>query len=177
MSFFRFVLRVFGWKVIGIFPDEIKKAVIIAAPHTSNWDFVFGWMAYKSLGVNAKYLMKKEMFFFPLGSLLRKMGAISVDRRPGNNVVEEIVNAIKSEDSFLLTITPEGTRSKVELWKDGFYRICNQANIPLFLAKIDFEKKEIGLLKEFKISSDYDSDIIKIMENYWASMARHPNQF
>ena len=174
MNFCRFILRIFGWKVVGVFPKDIRKAVIIAAPHTSNWDFVFGWMTYKSLGIRAKYLMKKEMFFFPLGFFLKRMGAIAIDRSPGNNVVEDIVNAMKSSNHFILTITPEGTRSKVENWKDGFYRICRQAEVTLFLAKIDFGNKEIGLIGEFVPSGDYESDLKKIQQNYSAAMAKHP---
>jgi len=177
MNLFGYVLKLFGWKVIGFFPDSVKKAVIIAAPHTSNWDFVLGWMAYKSLDVRAKYLMKKEIFFFPLGVFLKRMGAIPVDRLPGNNVVEEIVNSMKSIDDFILTITPEGTRSKVENWKDGFYRICRQAEVPLFLAKIDFNNKEIGLIGEFALSGDYESDLQEIKQNYSASMAKHPENY
>lgn len=177
MNLARIILKIFGWNVLGSFPKEIQKAVIIAAPHTSNWDFIIGFLAYKSLYVKAKYLMKKEMFFFPLGFVLKKLGAIPVDRHPGNNVVEEVVNSFRNEDHFILTITPEGTRSKVEKWKDGFYRICFQAEVPLFLAKIDFKKKEVGVLREFELSTDYEDDIIKIKAHYNKQMAKHPALF
>ena len=177
MNFSKYILKIFGWKVVGFFPKEVNKAVVIAAPHTSNWDFIVGLMAYKALGISAKYLMKKEMFFFPLGGLLRSIGAIPVDRRPGNNVVEEIVKDMGNSKEFILTITPEGTRSRVAKWKDGFYRICKQAEVPLFLAKIDFRNKEVGLLEEFVLSNDYDKDLKEIQKKYRSVEAKYPEKF
>lgn len=177
MQIARWILKVLGWKVINNFPQEVKKAVVIAAPHTSNWDFIMGFLAYKAIGIHARYLMKKEAFFFPIAYFLKRMGAIPVDRRPGNHVVDDIVEEINSAQRFVLTITPEGTRSKVGQWKDGFYRICNRAQIPLYLAKIDFDKKELGVLQQFEISGDFEEDIKKIKAHYKAEMARHPELF
>jgi 1-acyl-sn-glycerol-3-phosphate acyltransferase len=177
MKLSQIILKAAGWKVIGIFPKEIKKAVVIAAPHTSNWDFFLGFFAYKVLGISAKFLVKKEAFFFPMGILLKAMGGISIDRSPGNSVVDQVVEEMKNTDNFILTIAPEGTRSPVQEWKTGFWRIAKQARVPVFLGKIDFQSKTIGLIQKFDLSDNFDTDIKTIRTYYKKEWAIKPEGF
>lgn len=176
-SLSKIILKIFGWKVMGEFPQNTQKAVVIAAPHTSNWDFFLGFFAYQFLGIDARFLVKKEAFFFPMNIIIKKMGGIAVDRSPGNSVVEQVVNAMNSSERFVLTIAPEGTRSRVDEWKSGFYRITKSANVPLFLGMIDYSTKTIGLFDQFNLSDNYESDLKKIMSYYKKEWAKYPQQF
>ncbi len=177
MNFSRFILRLFGWKVIGELPKGVRKAVIIGAPHTSNWDFVIAFFSYKALGFKAITLMKKEMFKFPFGGIMKMLGSMPVDRRPGNTVVDEAIEMMKNADDFIITITPEGTRSKVEEWKSGFYRIAMGAGVPLFLGVANYKDKEAGILGEFKITGDFEKDIVEIKKRYKKEWAKFPEKF
>jgi 1-acyl-sn-glycerol-3-phosphate acyltransferase len=173
----KFILRIFGWKVINNLPPEIKKCVVTMAPHTSNWDFLLGWIGYGSLGINSTYLIKKEAFFFPLGPLLKALGAIPVDRKSKNNVVHQVVDLINNSESMFLTITPEGTRSLNRNWKRGYYYIAENANVPLALGFLDYEKKIGGIGQMFTPTGDYDSDL-KVIENFYKNkIALHPENF
>jgi 1-acyl-sn-glycerol-3-phosphate acyltransferase len=116
-SFSRFLLRLFGWQIKGSIPADIRKCVIIAAPHTSNIDFVIGRLAYYVLGVSVKFLIKKESFKGPKGKLLIKMGGIPVDRNRSNNLVDQIADLFTLAEQLNVVITPEGTRKLVKTWK------------------------------------------------------------
>jgi 1-acyl-sn-glycerol-3-phosphate acyltransferase len=177
MHLSRFILRIFGWKVIGEFPSDISKAIVIAAPHTSNWDLFIGYAAYRALGIRARFLVKKEAFFFPLGNLIKAMGGIPVDRSPGNSTVDQVVAEMNQSDEFILTIAPEGTRSAVYEWKSGFWRICKATDAPLYLGLIDYKHKRVGLIKEFELSDEYELDILKIKTLYRKEWAKYPDKY
>ncbi len=166
-----------GWKLVGEVPPGIRKAVVIEAPHTSNWDFFIGFVAFRALGVKAKFLIKKEAFKGPLGKITRSLGGIPVDRGSKNTVVADVVKAMETSDDFILTITPEGTRKKVKVWKSGFYQIVQAANVPLILGFMNYKTKEIGLIKEFHITGDYKTDLIDIQKHYIDKEAKHPENF
>ncbi|MBN2746344.1 MAG: 1-acyl-sn-glycerol-3-phosphate acyltransferase [Bacteroidales bacterium] len=177
MQISRLILSLAGWNVVGTFPEGIKKAVVIAAPHTSNWDIIIGFLAYRALGIKAKFLVKKEIFFFPLGLLLRAIGGIAIDRSPGNSTVNQVIEQMTSAKHFILTIAPEGTRSPVKEWKSGFWRIAQTTKVPLFLGKIDYKTKTVGLIKEFEITSDFETDITEIQRLYKKEWAKNPTGF
>lgn len=175
--FAKLVMRMIGWKVTGSIPPEIKKCVIIAAPHTSNWDFFIGRMAYWQLGVPVKFLIKKEAFDHPLGWLVKRMGGIPVDRKKSNNLVDQVASVFDDYSILNIVVTPEGTRKLVEQWKKGFYFIALKAGVPIVLGFVDYHKKIGGFGPVIYPSGDYNSDIIAIESFYKDKTAKHPEKF
>ncbi|HRY33287.1 MAG TPA: 1-acyl-sn-glycerol-3-phosphate acyltransferase [Bacteroidales bacterium] len=173
----RLILRLSGWKIKGEFPFQYKKSVVIEAPHTSMWDFVFGWLALRTLGIQVKFLIKKEMFVWPLGYPLRKLGGIPIDRHRNNRMVSYISELFDKHESLYITITPEGTRKKVEHWKKGFYYIAMHARVPVVLTYLDYGKKEGGVGPVLWPSGDFQSDWQIIETFYRGKKARHPERF
>ncbi len=170
------LLRLLGWKLI--FPsDNPKKSVICVAPHTSNADFFIGKLYYAAVGRRASFMMKKELFFFPLGCLLKAMGGVPIDRSRKGEVVATMVQHFSQRSFFTLAITPEGTRKPVENWKSGFYRIALQASIPIQLARIDFGKKEVGIFETFHPTGNEEEDLRYIRSRYNKAQAKYPNKF
>lgn len=176
MNFYRFVLKLGGWTTSGTLPED-KKCIVIAAPHTSNWDFVLGWLYYKSLGGKIQVMIKEDLFVFPLGILLKWMGAIPVDRRPGNRMVEKMAQEFVKQDTLHLAIAPEGTRGKVNEWKKGFLLIARRANVPIYLAYADYKKKHLGFIGKFYTTEDVAADMKNLQKSYEGITPRHPNNF
>ena len=128
-----FLLRILGWRLEGEIPKDVHKCVIVMGPHTSNWDFFIGRLGFFALGVKAYFLMKKELFFFPLGFFLKYLGGIPVDRK-GNttqNITDLAVSYFNKNEKMFLVFTPEGTRSYNSKWKTGFYYVSLKANVPI----------------------------------------------
>jgi 1-acyl-sn-glycerol-3-phosphate acyltransferase len=173
---YTFLLKLFGWNYAlpVVIPD---KCVLCVAPHTSNWDFVIGMLFYKSIGGNPHVLMKKEWFFFPLGNLLKSMGAIPVDRGKKTSVSSQMVELFRLKTHFQVAVAPEGTRKKNTVWKTGFYYIALNACVPITLAYIDYLKKEVGVKKIFHPTGDVKCDIDKIKHYYKDIRAKHPKRF
>lgn len=170
------VLRLFGWK-IGEIGDSFKKCVICVAPHTSNWDFIIGKLFYTTIGRDAKFLIKKEWYFFPFNLLFNAIGGIPIDRNQRSSTTEQMVEEFNSRDSFQLAITPEGTRKKTDNWKRGFYFIALEAKVPILLAYLDYQLKEVGIMKTFFPTGDVDADIRLIRACYQDKEGRHPENF
>jgi 1-acyl-sn-glycerol-3-phosphate acyltransferase len=173
----RFILWLFGWKIQNLIPEGTKKAVIIAAPHTSNLDFFIGRLAYWKVGVDIKFLIKKEAFKFPYGGLLRMSGGIPVDRSRNNKMVEQISEMMNQKDTFFIMITPEGTRKPNPHWKKGFYHIAMATGVPIAIGFLDYAKKEGGIGQMLYPSGDYDKDIKVIKDFYRDKTGRHPERF
>ena len=173
----RFILRLMGWNIYTRVPLDIKKAVIIMAPHTSNWDFIIGRLGFYLHNMKPKILIKKEAFKPPLGALLKRMGGIPVDRGHSQNTVKKITREFQVHDELSLLITPEGTRRRVERWKKGFYFIALQAKVPIFLAFLDYRRKEGGLGTMLYPSGDFEADFRIIEEFYKDKQARNPENF
>ncbi len=173
----RLVLRIIGWKIEGEIPEDIKKCVILAAPHTSNWDFVIGRLSYWSLQVPVKFLIKKEAFDHSLGFLVKKMGGIPVDRKKSTHMVEQVAALFKEYDVLNVIITPEGTRKLVTNWKRGFYFIAVKANVPIVMGFVDYKKKQGGFGPVLYPSGDYDADLKRIEDFYRTKTAKHPEKF
>jgi 1-acyl-sn-glycerol-3-phosphate acyltransferase len=173
----RFILWFLGWKINGVVPPGVDKAIVIVAPHTSNWDFVMGRMAYFAMGIKVTFLIKKEVFFWPAGPIIRAMGGESVDRSKSNNMVDQIAQQFEQHKKKYIVITPEGTRSLVKNWKRGFYFIALKAQVPITLGFLDYRKKEGGIGPSFRPCGDYDKDL-KMIEAFYANKtARHPERF
>lgn len=173
----QFILKLMGWKIEGNVPEGLTKAVVIAAPHTSNYDFIFGRMGYYVLGLKAKFLIKKEIFVFPFKTVLLSMGGIPIERKRKNNAVEAVSILFQKHESLFITIAPEGTRKLNPNWKKGFYYIALRANVPLLLGFVNYKKKEAGLGPTIYPSGDYEKDL-KIIEDFYRPMAgKYPENF
>ena len=153
------ILRLFGWRVDKHSPEGVKKCVVVMGPHTSNWDFIIGRLAFLAYGVKGKYLIKSELFFFPLGWFLRKTGGIAVDRSGKGNLTDSAVKHFNENESMYMVFTPEGTRSYNADWKKGFYYIAQKAKVPIYLGYMDYEKKIGGFHGVFEPTGDVEKDI------------------
>lgn len=173
----RFILRLFGWNIYSKVPLDIPKAVIIMAPHTSNWDFIIGRLGFYVYGIQPKILIKKEAFKPVIGPLLRFMGGVPVDRGQSQNTVKKVTREFEKHDTFHLLITPEGTRRRVERWKKGFYFIALTAGVPIFLGFLDYKTKEGGVGKMLYPTGDFDADFRVIQDFYRGKTARYPDRF
>lgn len=171
-----FILWLLGWKVSKPQFQE-KSYVIIAAPHTSNWDFVFGRLAMSALKVPQKVLMKKEMFFFPLNYILRGLGAIPIDRAGNMKMVDYIISVFKKNPDFIFSISPEGTRSYTKKWKTGFYQIAMQANVPLVFGRLDYKLKSLELSNVFYPTGNLATDFEEIKAYFSQTKGLNPEKF
>lgn len=142
--FYVLCFGIFGWKVTGSFPHDLKKFVVAVGPHTSNWDFLVGVAARSILRIrDAKFFGKSQLFRPPYGWFFRAIGGYPVDRTKSSDMVEHAATLIKSHDEFILAMAPEGTRKKVERLRTGFYYIAKAAGIPVIPVGFDFGKKEV----------------------------------
>ena len=172
------MLKWFGWTVDSTAP-HLDKCVICVAPHTSNMDFILGITAYKSLGREANFLMKKFWFFFPLSILLKHLGGIPVDRRHGQSLTHSIIEDFKTRRYVNLAVTPEGTRKGVEKWKTGFLYIAHGAGVPIQLGVIDYRDKRIIIKEQMETTGDVEKDMAAVRAFYAdkKDMARYPDKF
>jgi 1-acyl-sn-glycerol-3-phosphate acyltransferase len=165
-GFSRITLKLLGWKVVGNMPEDIKQCVLIAAPHTTNWDMPLSLMIAFSLKTQLHWVGKQSIFKFPFGGLMRWMGGIPVDRSHANNMVNATIEKFKEFPELRIMMAPEGTRARVTQWKSGFYHIAHGAQVPIVLAFVDYKNKRGGIGKMFTTSGDYEKDIIVIREFY-----------
>jgi len=169
----KWILRVSGWTPIEDLPD-VPKAVFIAASHTSNWDGV--WLIIFKIAVNArvKFLAKHTLFWWPLGPLLKGLGAIPVDRSQATSTVQQLVDEFARQDHLWLALAPEGTRKWKPYWKSGFYQIARAARVPIYMAFIDYRTRRLGVGAELVTTGDIEQDIAAIREFYGPVVPRHP---
>ncbi len=164
-----------GWEASGAVPEP-RKFVLIAAPHTSNWDFIYFIGAAHGLGANLSFMGKKSLFRWPFGGMMRDMGGVAVDRSKSGNTVEASIAEFAKRGEFMLTIAPEGTRGKVTKWKTGFYNIAVGAGVPLVCGFMDYQKKIAGLGMTLWPTGNYAQDMAKIAEFYTQFTPRYPLQ-
>lgn len=155
----KLVFRALGWKLVGRYPHEVKKKLIIVAPHTSSWDVPLGLLLKFWIKIEANFYVKKEMFKGIMAPILRFFGAIPLDRSGNLNLVQAIVNDYNSTDKRTTIITPEGTRRRVEHFKTGFYYIAYQAGIPLLPVIFDYGNKEMIIKDLIYTSGDAEKEI------------------
>jgi 1-acyl-sn-glycerol-3-phosphate acyltransferase len=160
-------LKLTGWRIEGSLPPEASKAVLIAAPHTSNWDLPYTLMVAFVLRLDVYWMGKQSIFKFPFNNLMQWLGGIAVDRAQANNLVAASAQALKQADGKAqLIVPPEGTRSNARYWKTGFYYIALGAEVPIVMAYLDFAHKRGGLGPLFYPSGDIDKDMVQIQAFY-----------
>ena len=172
-KFAQWSMKLFGWSIQGELPN-LSKFIIVGAPHTSNWDFILVIATAAALNVRISWMAKHSLFRGPMGPVFRWMGGIAVDRKAAGGVVGDSVNTFNKTEKLILCITPEGTRGKVTTWKSGFYRIAQNAEIPILLASFDYGKKVVGLGPVYRPSGDFDADLVEIKKHYEDVQAKHP---
>ena len=168
-SLARFVFWIGGWKVIGEWPPGLKKAVLVAIPHTSNWDLLFARAAFYILDIPVKFTIKKEVMVGPLGWLIKVLGGIPIDRKrvPGKRkqtYTESMIRMLKESEELVIMVTPEGTRSYAPKWKTGFYHVALGAGVPIAVGFLDYKLKQAGIGMMINPSGDLEGDIEAIKE-------------
>ncbi|NHC04639.1 acyltransferase [Acinetobacter sp. 187] len=176
-------LKMMGWTLDNHWPQDLKQCVMIAAPHTSNWDALYARLALKALGVNVRLTIKDSYMKFPFGPFVRALGGIGIDRRPKQagqqrpSMVEVMSDLFKEHDDLVMLVTPEATRAKQEQWKTGFYHVAVTAGVPIALAYMDYAHKKTGVGKVVYPSGNMDKDMAEIMAFYANINAKFPKQF
>ncbi|MEN4982260.1 1-acyl-sn-glycerol-3-phosphate acyltransferase [Acinetobacter modestus] len=176
-------LNLMGWELDNHWDLNVDQCVMIAAPHTSNWDALYARLALKALGVNVRLTIKDSYMKFPFGPFVRAMGGIGIDRsvkqegqaRP--SMVQLMSDLFKTHPKLVMLVTPEGTRAKQEQWKTGFYHVATTAGVPIALAYMDYAKKKTGVGKIVYTTGDYEKDMIEIMSFYAEINAKFPEKF
>lgn len=158
-------LKLLGWSAKGE-PLEHQRCVLIAAPHTSNWDFPLMLMIVLKLRLRIFWMGKHTLFPFPFGWLMKWLGGIPIDRKASHNVVNETVRQYRENDELIVLIPPEGTRAKVDRWKTGFYHIAKNANVPILLGYVDSENKVAGFADFYTPTGNLEEDMVEIRKFY-----------
>lgn len=169
------ILKMAGWKVEGKVP-AVPKFVVIAAPHTSNWDLPFTLFVALALKVKLYWMGKEEIFKAPFGGFFKWLGGIPIDRSKSNNIVEESIEQFRKNEQLVLTVPPSGTRKKVMYWKTGFYHIANGAGVPIALGFLDYKRKAGGILSVFYPTGDIDADMEEITDRYKDVVGKFPQK-
>ena len=155
-----------GWSVRNDIPDDLDKFVLVAAPHTSNWDLPYSLAVAAMLDLDFYWIGKKDIFRPPFGGLMRRLGGISIDRSASHNYVEQLAAAFDTHERMALTIAPEGTRSSRPHWKSGFYHIAAEAGVPIVLGYLDYGNKEAGLGAVID-SSASKSEVMQVVRDFY----------
>ena len=171
-------LKLTGWKIVGSLPLHAKKSVLIAAPHTSNWDLPYTLMVAFTLRLNVHWMGKESLFKPPFRGVMMWLGGIPVRRESANNLVAASAEVIRAADGPLqLIVPPEGTRSKSRTWKTGFYYIARSAQVPIVMAYLDYANKVGGLGPVFIPTGDIEADMVAIKAFYAPFKGKNPQQF
>jgi|TARA_B100001063_G_scaffold19268_1_gene14856 1-acyl-sn-glycerol-3-phosphate acyltransferase len=170
------LLSITGWKVSGQIPD-MKKLLVVLAPHTSNWDFVYGMALILSLKIKIYWLGKHSIFKKGVTRLLKSLGGIPVNREDAKNTINDVLEIAKREGGILIGLSPEGTRKKAEKWKSGFLRIAQSMECPILLVAIDYPSKEISFRELFHPTGDNQRDIEYLKKYYKDFIGKIPEYF
>jgi 1-acyl-sn-glycerol-3-phosphate acyltransferase len=172
----RGALRLAGWRIVGDMP-MLPRFVVIVAPHTSNWDFPLGVAAMFALDLRVSWLGKDSLFRGPLGPVLRSLGGVPVNRAARGGIVVQVVDAFRTHPRFVLALSPEGTRRRVESWRTGFHSIARGAGVPIVPAWLDHARREIGIGEPITPSDDLEADMARLRRAFRSEMARHPSKY
>jgi 1-acyl-sn-glycerol-3-phosphate acyltransferase len=167
-------LRLAGWRVEGGLPHGLARAVVIAAPHTTNWDLPYMLAVSWVLGVRPSWLGKRELFRWPFGWLMRTLGGVPVDRTRRSNLVEQAAERLAESERLFLVVPPSGTRSRAPHWKSGFYHIARMARVPIVCAFLDYPTKTGGIGPVFVPSGDIGADMDRLRVFYRDVRGRYP---
>lgn len=169
----KMMLKWLGWRLLGTLPD-LKKYIVIVAPHTSNWDVVYCILGRYALKTKVNFLAKHQLFFFPLSLVMKAFGAIPVNRSIQGNLVDQIAERFKTEEELHLALAPEGTRKPVARWKEGFYHMAAKADVPIVSVGLDYATKSIVISQPFKVSGSIKDDFERIFAFYQNIHGKHP---
>lgn len=170
------VLRAGGWRVNARIPDA-PKYLLIFAPHTSNWDFVFGMAAALVVQVRVEFIGKHTLFEGPLGWLFRALGGQPVNRSIHGGIVQQTIDNFRRKERIVFGLAPEGTRALRVPWKRGFYHMALGAQVPIVAAYIDYARKEVGVGPIFRPTGDWAADMRPVFDFYRSVHPRHPENF
>jgi len=179
----RAIFALTGWTLNNNLPPEIKRCVMIAAPHTTNWDFLYTRVAFSLMDIPVRITTKKSYMCFPYGPIARSLGCIGIDRSPKKegeerpSMVQAMVDLFKEYDDLIMLVTPEGTRSFTTKWKTGFYHVAVLAKVPVALGYLDYKKKEAGVGKVIYPGGDMKKDLQEIMAFYKTIAPLKPENF
>jgi len=176
-------LNLMGWQIDNHWDLNIDQCVMIAAPHTSNWDALYARLALKALGVHVRITIKDSYMKLPFGPFVRAMGGIGINRRPKQDgearpsMVQLMTDLFKTHPKLVMLVTPEATRAKQEKWKTGFYHVAVNAGVPIALAYMDYKNKKTGVGKIVYPTGDFEKDMAEIMAFYANINAKFPEKF
>lgn len=183
-AIFRWLFKLHGWKLdYSSIPSEAQRCVLVAAPHTSNWDFVYARAAFDWLKIPLKFTIKKEWLRFPMNLILEPMGAIGIDRtpkkpgEPKRSMVDVMAELFNYHERLAMLITPEGTRKKNPQWKTGFYYVALKAKVPIVCGYLDYKTKTAGMGLVLYPTGDIQKDLRQIMLFYQNITAKYPECF
>lgn len=170
--------KILGWKVVGntnFSKNTVKKAVIIAVPHTSWHDFYIGVLLRSVVNLKTNFIGKKELFVFPFGWFFKALGGSPINRKSNENKVEAIAKLFNESDEFRIALAPEGTRKKVKEWRTGFYYIAKQAKVPIIMFTLDFEKKQNKVSEPFYPTENIEADFKFMYQFYQDVKGKKPH--
>ena len=170
-------LKIMGWKLVGEVPKEVKKAVLVCAPHTSNWDFPLALASFAIAELKVNYFIKKSWFFFPMNLLFKATGGVPVDRSKNHGLVDSMTQLLQESDEMIIAVPAEGTRSWVPKWKTGFYHIAKSARVPIIMGFVDFKKKEFGFGPLLNLSGNFKKDMSKIQVFFEDKSGKFPKNY
>lgn len=174
-GFAAFVLRLIGWRTVYTLPPG-PKSVVIVYPHTSNWDFPIGMLFKMRHSVDLHWAGKDTLFRGPMGWFFRKLGGVPINRREATGMIRQLVETYAQRDRFCICIAPEGTRSKSDHWKTGFYRLALETGLPLGLGFIDYRQKCAGIDRWVQLSGDEEADLEMLRRYYAAKTGLYPEK-
>jgi 1-acyl-sn-glycerol-3-phosphate acyltransferase len=164
-----------GWHSVGPVPEP-RRFVLIAAPHTSNWDFPYFLGVTDALGLDTHFMAKKSLFRWPIGGFMRQVGGVRIDRAAAKDTVQQMADEFARRDRFVLTIAPEGTRGAVAEWRTGFYRIAHAAKVPIVCGFMDYPSRTAGIGPVIHPTGDYDADMAPAFAFYRGITGKHPER-
>ncbi len=177
------ILKLFGWSVEDNLPEERFRCVMIAAPHTSNWDFIIARLAFFVIKVPVKFTIKNSWMRFPMNLIIGPLGGIGIDRRPkdkskrSESYTDQMARAYQENEQLAIMVTPEGTRAKRTKWKTGFYYVAQKAEVPICLGYVDYKRKMAGVGKFIPHTVDYDQGMKEITAFYKTITPRFPEKY
>lgn len=171
----RALLALLGWHV-DVAPPPSPKCVIVVYPHTSNWDFVVGYLAKVAVGLPVSWVGKHSLFRWPIAGLLRRMGGVPVNRSASSGFVTHLAEEFAQRPRMWLAIAPEGTRSRTDCWKSGFYRLALATGAPVGLAFIDYTSHRVGLTTYLYLTGDKELDLGRIRSAYAGKVGKYPGR-